>query len=338
VAAPSFSPMEREKINPKRIGLLVYPKIQGLDLVGPMDTFAAAMIGGPPAVPGYEVITIGLTGGVITAESGLVFKPQFTLRSAPPVDTLVIPGGAGMRDPKTAAAVGDWIAGLRRRPRRIAAVCTGVFGLAQTGLLDGRRVTTHWRFARELAARFPALHVDEGALFIKDGAWYTSAGITAGIDLSLALIEEDYGPSVALAVARDLVVYLKRPGGQGQYSEPLHYQMRSADRFADLVGWIMANLHTSLSVSTMAARARLGTRHFARRFKAVLGVTPADFVTTARLEEARRRLAGPHPSIDYIASSLGFGSDDVFRRAFERRFGISPSSYRSRFGELGNRA
>src|SRR6202011_3763539 len=166
------------------------------------------------------------------------------------LDTLIVPGGRGLRDAQTNVAIVKWLKAKAAQTRRIVSVCTGIYGLAPTGLLDGRRVTTHWRFAADVAAHFPKLKVDPNALFLKDGCFYTSAGITAGIDLSLALIEEDYGPSVALAVARELVVYLKRSGGQEQYSAPLQHQIRSADRFADLVGWITANLHKDLSVET----------------------------------------------------------------------------------------
>ena len=324
-------------MKPKRIGFLVYPGIQALDLVGPMDTFAGAVIATDQGArsPGYELATVGVNARPVAAENGLVFRPQYTLRSAPAFDTLVIPGGAGIRSPALSMRVGRWIRDLSPPPRRLAAVCTGVYGLAASGLLDGRRVTTHWQYARDLANQFQTLHVDEDALYLKDGHIYTSAGITAGIDLSLAMIEEDYGPTVALAVARDLVVYLKRPGGQGQYSASLQHQVRSADRFADLVAWISANLHKDLSVKVLAARTHLGVRHFTRRFTAALGVSPREFVETSRLEEARQRLASSHRSIEDVATSLGFGSDDVFRRAFERRFGISPGSYRSRFSSGG---
>jgi transcriptional regulator GlxA family with amidase domain len=298
-----------------------------------MDAFAAAVVrgGNGDSFPGYELVTVGLRAQAMSAECGLLFQSQFTLRTAPTFDTLVIPGGAGIRDPKISGVIGGWIGGLRRRPRRVAAVCTGVFGLAASGLLKGRRVTTHWRYAKDLASRYPALQVDEEALFLKDGPFYSSAGITAGIDLSLALIEEDYGPRVALAVARELVVFLKRAGGQRQYSEPLQYQVRSADRFADLVGWIVTNLGGDLSVTAMAARVRLCPRHFARRFKIAIGSSPAEFVERIRLEESKRRLSADHRSIRDVAASVGFQSDDVFRRAFERRFGITPTVFRARF-------
>ena len=321
-------------MNPKRIGFLVYPGMQALDLAGPMDAFAAAVMedGSARAARCYDMVTIGLDANVVAAESGLQIKPQFTLRTAPRLDTLVIPGGAGMRDPKLAAKVAAWIGSRARKLRRIAAICTGVYGLAPTGLLDGRRVTTHWQYAQDLAQRFPALKVDSNPLFVKDGAFYTSAGITAGIDLSLALIEEDFGPSVALSVARELVVYLKRPGGQAQYSEPLQFQTQSADRMADIASWIVANLQKDLSVEALAARARLCPRQFTRRFKQAFGTTPAVFIESARIDEARHRLADYHGTLERVASSVGFRSDDVFRRTFERRLGITPSAYRTRFG------
>lgn len=322
-------------MKPKRIGFLVYSGMQALDLAGPMDAFAAAVIdaGNGRGQAGYEAVTIGLDARTVAAESGLLVKPQVSVAGAPRLDTLVIPGGAGMRDARMAARAGVWIRSRVRQLRRIAAVCTGVYGLAAAGVLDGRRVTTHWRHARDLAQRFPRLQVDaDGPLYVKDGAFYTSAGITAGIDLSLALIEEDYGPSVALSVARELVVYLKRPGGQAQYSEPLRFQTQSADRIGDVAAWIVANLQQDLSIEALAARARLCPRQFTRRFKQAFGTTPAVFVESARIEEARRRLADHRGTIERVAALVGFRSDDVLRRAFERRLGITPSAYRTRFG------
>jgi transcriptional regulator GlxA family with amidase domain len=321
----------------KRIGILLYPGIQALDAAGPMDAFAAAGVSDDKgrAAAGYDVFTVGLSGRPVTAESGLVLTPTYSAANAPAMDTLVIPGGCSMRDPAKAKAVSAWIRRRAPKLRRIAAICTGVYGLAGTGLLEGRKVTTHWRFARDLAQRFPNLRIEADAIFTKDGPYYTSAGITAGIDLALALIEEDYGPAVSLAVARELVVYLRRPGGQAQYSEPLKYETQSPDRLAEVTRWITTNLHKPITVEALAQQARLCPRQFSRRFKRAFGVSPAAFVESTRLNEAQRRLADSARSIDRVAASLGYRSSHVFRRAFERRFGISPSLYRSRFGRAG---
>jgi transcriptional regulator GlxA family with amidase domain len=322
-----------EKMNPKRIGFLVFDGITALDLVGPTEAFAAAVMdeGKGRIRRCYEVLTIGLSDKLFVAESGIVFKAHTTLHSVPALDTLIIPGGSGLRKSETNAKVAAWLKGRAGRIRRMACVCTGIYGLAPTGLLDGRQVTTHWRFTRDVAQRFPNLKLDPNALFLKDGCFYTSAGITAGIDLSLALIEEDYGPSAALAVARELVVYLKRSGGQEQYSEPLQFQVQSTDHFADLAAWMLGHLDQDLSVEALAERARLCPRHFSRRFKSVFGSTPATFTEDLRLDTARCRLAGSEVNIESVALSVGFRSADAFRRAFERRFNVTPSSYRSRF-------
>ena len=206
--------------------------------------------------------------------------------------------------------------------------CTGIYGLAATGLLDGRRVTTHWRFAADVAKRFPKLKMEPNALFVKDAPFYSSAGITAGIDLALALIEEDFGSKIALSVAREMVVYLKRSGGQEQYSEPLRFQVEHQDRLGEVACWLSANLSDDLSVEHLAQRACLSPRHFSRRFKQTFLTTPADFVEKARLDEARKRLAGAGRSLSQVADSVGFDSADAFRRAFTRRFGVTPGAYR----------
>ncbi len=322
-------------MNPKRIGFIGYDGVQALDLVGPLEAFMSALIGAEnsdaPRQHCYETLVIGLTDKPFTSETGVVFQPHKTLRNAPPLDTLIIPGGRTLRGGETSSVIASWVKRRAGRIRRIASVCTGVYALAPTGLLDGCRVTTHWRFARDLAVRFPALKVDQNSLFIKDGKFYTSAGITAGIDLSLALIEEDYGPRVALSVARELVVYLKRPGGQEQFSEPLQFQLRSVGRFADLAAWMRGHLSQDLSVEALAERACLCPRHFSRRFKDAFGATPAAFVEALRLDEARCRLADHENTVERVGASVGFKSAKAFRRAFERRFGINPSSYRSRF-------
>jgi len=320
-------------MKPLRVGLIGYDGVQALDIIGPSDAFTIAEIESDNGQrrPCYEVIVIGITNKPFRAESGIYFQPHTTLRNAPTLDTLIIPGGRGARIGQSSSLIAKWISSRAKRIRRIASVCTGVYALAPTGLLDGRRVTTHWRFANDVARRFPKLNVDHDALFLKDGPFYTAGGITASVDLALALIEEDYGPRVALAVARELVVFLKRSGGQKQYSEPLEFQINSTDRFADLASWMVEHMRGDLSLAALAKRVCLSPRHFVRRFKQAFGGTPAAFVENLRLDEARRRLSERTQTIENVASSVGFQSDDVFRRAFQRRFGVKPSSYRSRF-------
>jgi transcriptional regulator GlxA family with amidase domain len=324
-------------MEPLRIGFLGYEGAMALDLVGPIDAFNSAAVetGTGRLEACYETLIIGLMRRPFVSESGVVFVPHTTIADAPELDTLIIPGGKGLRVPETQRKAADWIRSREAATRRIATVCTGTYGLAATGLLDGRRVTTHWRHAQDLAKRFPALNVDPNALYLKDEKFYSCAGVTAGIDLSLALIEEDFGPRVALSVARELVVYLKRPGGQEQFSEPLQFQMQSRDRFADLAAWIQGHLRQDLSVASLAERTCLSPRHFARRFKSPFGRTPATFVEDLRLNEARERLTHPGQTIEGVADSVGFESADAFRRAFERRLGLQPSIYRKHFSLRG---
>jgi transcriptional regulator GlxA family with amidase domain len=323
-------------VKPRRIGFVGYEGVTALDLVGPSEAFGAAWIEDGGALRrAYEIVILSPNGRPFAAESGVVFRPHASLEKAPRLDTLIVPGGVGLREPRTNARIGAWLERRAPRTRRVATVCTGIYGLAPTGLLDGRRVTTHWRFARDVAERFPALRMDPNALFLRDGRYYTSAGVTAGIDLALALVEEDHGPQVALQVARELVVYLKRSGGQEQYSEPLQFQVESRDRLGELGTWIPGHLREDLTVEALAARACLCPRQFTRRFQAIYRRTPAAFVEDLRLGEARRRLAAPGVSVEAVSASVGFKSADAFRRAFERRYGVSPSNYRGRFAPPG---
>jgi len=317
----------------RRIGMLGYDGIQALDLVGPAEAFAAVPAADGPAGArsAYEIVIIALGRRRFVSETGLTLVADAALDTRVRLDTLIVPGGRTMRDGSAGARTAAFVAGRVGQVRRLAAVCTGVFGVAPAGVLDGRRVTTHWRWAGELQRRFPKLVVDADALWVKDGPFYTSAGVTAGIDLALALIEEDHGPSGALAAARDLVVYVKRPGGQDQFSEPLRWQIKSADRFSDLVAWVGAHLDSDLSVEAMAARVFLSPRQFARAFRAAYGTSPAAFVEQLRLGEAGRRLTAQRSGVEQVAASVGYGGADVFRRAFERRFGVTPRDYRSRF-------
>lgn len=325
---------------PLRVGFVGYEQANALDLVGPAEAFASAFRdnGKGKLERCYDVLIIGLTRRAFVTESGIVFQPTATIENAPKLDTLIIPGGGGLRLPDVNRKVAGWILERAKATRRIASVCTGIYGLAQTGLLDGRRVTTHWRFAADVAKRFPKLKMESNALFVKDGQFYSSAGVTSGIDLALALIEEDFGSKVALAVAREMVVYLKRSGGQEQYSEPLQFQTNSSDRFAELAAWMTSNPTKEMSVESLARRASLSPRQFFRRFKEHFGSSPAMFVETLRLNEARRRLSAGESSIEGVAESVGFNGADSFRRAFERRFRVTPSKYRRSFGLLSERS
>ena len=321
-------------MGPLRVGIIGFDGLSALDLVGPTEAFAAARTEAKShsAQNPYEVVVIGLSRRRFVAESGVLFHPHTTLQTAPKLDTIIIPGGSGLRRPAVNLAVANWIKARAPQTRRIVSVCTGIYGLAATGLLDGRRVTTHWRFAADVAQRFPKLRMEPNAIFLNDGKFYTSAGVTAGIDLALALIEEDLGSAVALTVARELVVYLKRQGGQEQYSEPLQFQTQAIDRLTDLASWIASNPSSDLTVTALARRACLSPRHFVRRFKSAFGQPPGTFVQDHRLDEARRRLVAANLSIDAIAASVGFKSADAFSRAFRHRFRITPGRYRRGFG------
>ena len=314
-----------------RIGIVGFAGAEALDIVGPFDTFGAAnsLVGGRPAP--YELLVVASREGAFPTASGLSLVATQTLARCPALDTVIVPGGPAIRtDAAIRGRIAAWLKERAPKIRRVASVCTGMYALAEAGLLDGRKVTTHWAFAREAAALWPKIDLDPNAIYTKSGRYYTSAGITAGIDLSLAMIEEDLGNRLALNVARHLVVYVKRPGGQLQYSEPLRLQETGGAAFADTVSWMLENLSADLSVETLAERAHLSERHYARKFKAAFRATPAEFVEALRLDHARWLLANERSSIDELARAVGYASDDAFRRAFTRRFGTVPSDYRRR--------
>jgi transcriptional regulator GlxA family with amidase domain len=321
-------------VKTKRIGLIGFDGVVAIDLTGPADAFAVANDAANDPKPSYEMVVIASSSQPFVAESGVIFKPQRTFKNAPLLDTLIIPGGSGLRQPEVNKSVSAFVKARTESTRRIASVCTGIYALAATGLLSGRKVATHWHHAHNVARCFPDLQVDDNAIFIKDGPFYTSGGATAGIDLALSLIEEDHGQQVALAVARELVVYLKRSGGQEQYSQPLQFQTQSVSRFSELTTWMLSHLNDNLSVEALAGKACLCPRHFSRRFKTEFGTSPADFVERLRLDEARRRLSNGDNSVENVGVSVGFRSADSFRRAFERRLGVSPSDYRRRFSSV----
>lgn len=300
----------------------VFDGVQSLDVTGPLEAFAIA--------GGYEIRTASLGGGMVRTTSGLRIMPDGDLREAVgPVDLLLVPGGAGARrrDP----GLIRWLRVNASSARRIASVCTGAFLLAEAGLLDGKRVTTHWAQCGRLAAQYPGITVDPDPIFIKDGNVITSAGITAGIDLALALIEDDLGRDVALAAARRLVIFLRRPGSQAQFSAQLSAQVAGRRPLRDVQQWIAEHPAADLSVEVLAARASLSPRHFARAFAAEVGMTPGQYVDRTRLETARRHLEDTPNGIEETARACGYGTPEAMRRAFMRAFGVSPAEYRRRF-------
>lgn len=312
------------------IGLLAYDDMQALDLAGPLDVFGAANLLAK-STPPYALHIIGLGAQSVRAENGLVVVPTHVLDDVPPLDTLVIPGGTGSRVIDADKKLLTWLRERTGTTRRVVSVCTGLYVLAATGMLDDRRVTTHWRFADDIARRYPRLRVEPDRLFLRDGRFATSGGLTAGMDLALALVEEDLGASLALAVAQHLVMYVKRPGNQAQFSAPLAAQTLGNGRMAALVDWLMANLDGELTIERMADQVAMSTRHFRRVFVTTFGATPARFVERLRLEQACLRLTQSPASVERIAAGLGFCSADAFRRAFRTRYGATPKEYRERF-------
>jgi transcriptional regulator GlxA family with amidase domain len=315
------------------VTIVCFPGIQPLDVVGPHEVFAGvgtllASRGLPDA--GYDVRLVAATPGPIASESGLALVAPHPLPPEP-VGTLLIPGGAGAR-----SAVGDptlvaWIDRAVERADRVASVCTGAFLLAAVGALDGRRATTHWSRARELAATYPAVEVDPDPLFIRDGKVWTSAGVTAGIDLALAIVEEDHGAEVAQTVARHLIMFVRRPGGQSQFAGPVWSApappgpVRNAQ---DLIGVEPAGDHR---VHVLAGRVGMSPRHFSREFTRLVGASPGRYVEQSRVEAARRLLETEPVTVAVAAHRCGFGSPETMRQAFLRRVGTPPDEYRRRF-------
>jgi transcriptional regulator GlxA family with amidase domain len=306
---------------------------QSLDVLGPVEVFAHAS----SAVPGaYRVDLVGTPdGGMVTTENGIRLGAAPRPEPPPRHDTLIVAGGAGARAAVADEAVVDWVARASRRARRTISVCTGAYLLAAAGLLDGRRATTHWAHCDDLARSYTGVRVDPDPVFVRDGDVWTSAGITAGIDLALALVEEDLGPQVALAVARELVVFLKRPGGQSQFSSALSAQQAARPQLRELQAWIAGHLDQELTVAGLAERALMSERSFARAFHREVGQPPAAYVEALRIERARDLLQDGAPSLAAVAEAVGFASAEVLRRAFHRRVGVSPAEYRDRFRLTG---
>lgn len=320
-------------MTPRTVVFTAFDGIQSLDLNGPLEVFSAAddAHGGGA----YDLRVLSLDGDDVRAGSGLRLGVDGPLADAPRrIDTLIVPGGDG-----TAAAVQNeafvsTVAELAGRSRRVVSVCSGAFVLAAAGLLDGRRATTHWSVAQLLADLHPDVDVDPDPIFIRDGNVSTSAGVTTGMDLALALVEEDVGAAIALSVAQRLVLFLRRPGSQSQFSSHLTTQLADQDRIRELQSWIVDHTAEDLSVARLAARAGYSERHLTRLFVEEIGETPARHVQRVRVDVARRRLEESSDSVDAVAATAGFGSAESLRRTFLREVGVPPSAYRARFASL----
>lgn len=309
------------------VGMLIYDDVQALDVVGPLDVFASANERSPGT---YRLFTVSPDGKPVRAENGLRLTPDFSIRSAPEMDTLLIAGGAGSRVIDADRDVLDWIVSRTGETRRVVSICTGVYILAATGLLDGRKATTHWEYAADVKRRYPDIALEEDRLFVRDGKFHTSGGLTAGMDLALSLVEEDRGASAALAVARNLVMYMKRPGNQAQFSRPL--QAQGGGRLAQVVEWMLDHLHEDITVERLADVSAMSERNFRRVFRETFDVPPTRFLERLRLEQACVLLTSGTDSVERIARATGFASADALRRAFRVRYGASPVEYRQRFG------
>ncbi|WP_327373138.1 GlxA family transcriptional regulator [Streptomyces sp. NBC_01216] len=309
---------------------VLFDDVQSLDVTGPVEVFAGA--GRHAGRDVYPIRTASLDGGPVRTTSGLRLLPDTTLAGAADGEaphTLLVPGGEGTRRPDPRLI--DWLRENAPRAERLVSVCSGALLLAGAGLLDGRRATTHWAVCDHLARCYPRVAVEAEPIFVRDGSVSTSAGVTAGIDLALALVEEDLGRDSALAIARHLVVFLRRPGNQAQFSAQLAAQTARREPLRDLQQWITEHPGDDLSVESLAARVRLSPRHFARAFQAETGVTPGRYVDRVRIEHARRLLEETSDGVREVARAAGYGTSEAMRRAFAKALGSTPGEYRRRF-------
>jgi len=336
--------VRKAKDTQRLIVVLAFEDVQLLDVTGPVQVFASAneMVCGTRGAPAhgapYRVVTASRHGGAVRSSSGLPIVTQSIAKATggKPIDTLILPGGAGVHTAANDKATVAWVRRQMSSARRVASVCTGAFLLAEAGALNGRRVATHWKFCTRLQQEYPGLEVDPDPIYLRKGNVWTSAGVTAGIDMSLALVQEDLGRKLAMQVARHLVVFLNRPGGQSQFSVPLAAQAAAADgnapnHFEPLHGWIAEHLAGDLRVERLAEQAGMSPRTFARIYAATMGLTPARMVEKIRVEAVRRSLEETDLPIKRIAALCGFAQEERLRRAFARQVGTTPAEYRQRF-------
>ncbi|MFU2330589.1 GlxA family transcriptional regulator [Pseudomonas sp. NFX98] len=333
--ANPVTPREIQSEQSRLIVFLAYPEMGLLDLTGAQTVFwAASRYLNSSKLPGYKLQTASLTGGLIqTAEGLAVNTVPLSDFADQTIDTLIVPGAPVIiLAMNNSLELVDWLKQASTKVRRTASVCSGTFLLAEAGLLDGRRAATHWAMCGMLKERHPSIEVDNDAIFVQQGSVWTSAGVSAGIDLALALVEEDCGRELALLVAREMVVFLKRPGGQAQYSQLLQSQTSEGAAFDDLHLWITQNLEgENLTIDRLAQQVQMSPRNFARVYKLKTGRTPAKAVEVLRVEAARRLLEDSERNIDQISRLCGFGDEERMRLTFQRNLGVSPRDYRSRF-------
>jgi transcriptional regulator GlxA family with amidase domain len=319
----------------RRVVFVAFDDCQILDLTGPLEVFAMASRVDDGPAPAYRVEVATESGEPFRASCGLEIRPDRALSKVlGQIDTLVVVGGLGTRRAIESAALVRWIGRAARRSRRVVSVCSGTYLLAAAGLLDGKRATTHWAECARLAQLFPSITVESDPIFVHDGSVWTSAGVTAGMDLALRLVEDDLGAGTARAVARELVMFVQRPGGQAQFSTQLAAQRPSGSALQALESWIPDHLGEDLSVHVLAQRCAMSPRHFARAFRRELGVTPGTYVAAMRIEAARRLLETTGRGIGDIANTCGFGTIETLHRCFKRALGVTPGHYRDRFSPV----
>jgi transcriptional regulator GlxA family with amidase domain len=329
---PRFPPTRILPAKIRVVEVLAYPGVQLLDVAGPLQAFSSAndLVEQARGMRPYTLRVVARGGESVTASSGLGLSVNALPRAGAPLDTLLVAGGPGVDAAAADPVLVKWIGQRAVKARRVASVCTGAFLLGASGILDGRRATTHWSYCADLARRFPAVRVESDPIFVRDGRVWTSAGVTSGIDLALALVEEDLGRTIALAVARYLVVFLKRPGGQAQFSAALSLQTVE-DKFGALHEWIARHLADDISLPVLARQAGMSERSFSRRYAEATGLTPIHAVERLRVEAARRLLSESRQPVKRISQRCGFGSEETMRRSFLRLLATTPQDYRARF-------
>jgi transcriptional regulator GlxA family with amidase domain len=318
-------------VKQRRVVVVVYPGAQTLDVSGPLEVFDTVnrLLSDPQDT--YRLQCVSPEAPLVATSAGLVVQAEPLEAGEGAIDTLLVPGGPGLKEALANPSLVAWIRRAAARSRRVASVCGGAFLLAEAGLLDGRRATTHWAVWEQMARRYPEVTVDPEPIFVWDGPYVTSAGVSTGIDMALALVESDHGAAYATEVAKFLVLYLKRPGGQAQFSMVLDAQLTDQEPIRAVQDWVRENLHRALPVPELACRARMSPRHFARVFRRAVGMTPGQYVRRMRIARARQLLEATDLSVGQIASRCGFTATETFLRAFGALVGLTPAQYRQHF-------